>query len=64
MNRTWQEVMQELADDLEGEISSRYPDASRSTYQGQNRRYERDMLIVKDARLLLQGEGYATPTTL
>lgn len=53
MDRTWQEVMQELADDLEAEISERYPPNTRH-YATQNRRYNRDMLIVNEARMLLK----------
>ena len=46
------ESLTECADDLEGELKARYPDAL-LTYPGERRKYDRDMAPVIAARAAL-----------
>lgn len=47
------EALRECANDLEAELNARYPDLERNTYPDIQRRYNRDMVVVLDARALL-----------
>lgn len=48
-------LLREFADDLEAEINDRY--ISRQDSPLQQRRYDRDMLLVLEARAALRGAG-------
>lgn len=51
------EALRECADELEGYIKNEYPEATRRLYPSVQKKFERDMSTVREARTALASEG-------